>query len=416
MAYLPQPKCMIGAFLKAVVACISMTSANDRAFVLDYFELVSDEKLAPDRYPLEKKHSSYTVSDSWFEEIERRDLNKIFAGNQKLLKVVILRVLPALREQQVIEAWAPKSAPDTIVRLANKMRRKGLSVKQPIDVLKSVFALLDNIVEANTYERDVLAEADGLAAILLPAVRYFPIETPRIAGNELMIGNVSTSLSPLPPVPDERTFDETYFFQALEAITDKLGEVPVPFHEYEDLPKPYPHFIISQSSRYWSVVENKATRERPKYKPLEEFNEDSFFAMSTSIRRILTDIGFTSEENIIFDRTAPDLTVDGHPEGAKEGRYGYLAGAMNQEKSPMTNEAQTLMISYKPLWKYLIDKDVRKQDLCTKTKISASTSAKLIRDENNTTAALVCICEASNCKLSDGVDVEPRRVGHVDGE
>ncbi|MBS5948203.1 MULTISPECIES: helix-turn-helix domain-containing protein [Winkia] len=42
----------------------------------------------------------------------------------------------------------------------------------------------------------------------------------------------------------------------------------------------------------------------------------------------------------------------------------------------MTEETATLQISFKPLWKTLIDKGMRKQDLRDKTRISASTIAK----------------------------------------
>lgn len=67
----------------------------------------------------------------------------------------------------------------------------------------------------------------------------------------------------------------------------------------------------------------------------------------------------------------------------------------------MSSQSTKLKISYKPLWKTLIDKGMRKQDLREKAKISASTIAKLGRDENVTTAVLVRICEALECGLGD---------------
>ncbi len=72
----------------------------------------------------------------------------------------------------------------------------------------------------------------------------------------------------------------------------------------------------------------------------------------------------------------------------------------------MSSHTTTLKISYKPLWKTLIDKGMRKQDLREKAKISASTVAKLGRDENVTTAVLVRICAALNCSLGDIVMLE----------
>ena len=73
----------------------------------------------------------------------------------------------------------------------------------------------------------------------------------------------------------------------------------------------------------------------------------------------------------------------------------------------MSSHTTALKISYKPLWKTLIDKDMRKQDLREKAKISASTVAKLGRDENVTTAVLVRICNALNCQLAEVVELVP---------
>lgn len=73
----------------------------------------------------------------------------------------------------------------------------------------------------------------------------------------------------------------------------------------------------------------------------------------------------------------------------------------------MSSQSTKLKISYKPLWKTLLDKGMRKQDLREKARISASTVAKLGRDENVTTTVLVRICEALDCQLPDVVSLEP---------
>ena len=58
-------------------------------------------------------------------------------------------------------------------------------------------------------------------------------------------------------------------------------------------------------------------------------------------------------------------------------------------------------ISYKRLWKMLIDKDLKKQDLCALAHISSSTVAKLTKGENVSTAVLLKICKALECNISD---------------
>ena len=62
-------------------------------------------------------------------------------------------------------------------------------------------------------------------------------------------------------------------------------------------------------------------------------------------------------------------------------------------------------VSYKKLWKLLIDRDMKKQDLQSAAKISAVTIAKLGRNENVTTAILAKICTALNCNVGDIMDI-----------
>lgn len=60
-----------------------------------------------------------------------------------------------------------------------------------------------------------------------------------------------------------------------------------------------------------------------------------------------------------------------------------------------------MKMSYKKLWKLLIDKDMKKTDLRKAAGISSSSLAKLGKDENVTTDVLVRICAALQCNLND---------------
>lgn len=62
-------------------------------------------------------------------------------------------------------------------------------------------------------------------------------------------------------------------------------------------------------------------------------------------------------------------------------------------------------VNYKKLWKLLIDRDMKKQDLQNKANVSAVTIAKLGRNENVTTAVLAKICAALNCNVGDIMDI-----------
>lgn len=58
-------------------------------------------------------------------------------------------------------------------------------------------------------------------------------------------------------------------------------------------------------------------------------------------------------------------------------------------------------ISYNRLWKMLIDKNMKRQDLKEISGISTASIAKLGKGDNITTAVLLKICNALDCDLSD---------------
>lgn len=62
-------------------------------------------------------------------------------------------------------------------------------------------------------------------------------------------------------------------------------------------------------------------------------------------------------------------------------------------------------ISYKKLWKLLIDKDMKKKDLADKANISTYTLSKLTKGENVTTDILLKICSALDCSFEDIMEI-----------
>nr|WP_300650581.1 helix-turn-helix transcriptional regulator [uncultured Anaerobutyricum sp.] len=68
-----------------------------------------------------------------------------------------------------------------------------------------------------------------------------------------------------------------------------------------------------------------------------------------------------------------------------------------------------MAISYKKLWKLLIDKDMMKKDLRAKTGVSTTTMSRLSKDENVSTEILSKICTALNCDIGDIVEFVPDR-------
>ena len=66
-----------------------------------------------------------------------------------------------------------------------------------------------------------------------------------------------------------------------------------------------------------------------------------------------------------------------------------------------------MTISYNKLWKLLIDKGMKKGELQKRAQISASSIAKLGKNENVNTDILVKICMALDCELNDIMELVP---------
>ena len=66
-----------------------------------------------------------------------------------------------------------------------------------------------------------------------------------------------------------------------------------------------------------------------------------------------------------------------------------------------------MAISYKKLWKLLIDKDMTAVELRQRTGIAPNTMTKLRKDEEVSLSVLVKICTALNANIGDIMDWIP---------
>ena len=66
-----------------------------------------------------------------------------------------------------------------------------------------------------------------------------------------------------------------------------------------------------------------------------------------------------------------------------------------------------MKISYKKLWKLLIDRDMMKKDLALQAGISNASIAKLGRNKNVNTDILLKICVALQCSVGDILEIVP---------
>ena len=64
-----------------------------------------------------------------------------------------------------------------------------------------------------------------------------------------------------------------------------------------------------------------------------------------------------------------------------------------------------MSVRYKQVRKLLIDRDMKKKDLCAAAGISHASMAKLGKNENVTTDVLVKICTALQCDIGDIMEI-----------
>ncbi len=64
-----------------------------------------------------------------------------------------------------------------------------------------------------------------------------------------------------------------------------------------------------------------------------------------------------------------------------------------------------MSVSYKKLFKLMIDRDLKKKDLREMASIGNSTMTKLANNENVTIEVIVKICKALDCSMEDIVEI-----------
>ncbi len=64
-------------------------------------------------------------------------------------------------------------------------------------------------------------------------------------------------------------------------------------------------------------------------------------------------------------------------------------------------------VSYNKFFKILIDRKMKKKDICEQAGIATSTMAKMAKDENVSLDVLVRVCRALDCTMDDILDVLP---------
>lgn len=82
---------------------------------------------------------------------------------------------------------------------------------------------------------------------------------------------------------------------------------------------------------------------------------------------------------------------------------------MSKENKSKSKKVLKTQFSYNPLWKILIDRGLKKRELQEISEVSATSIAKLGRNENVTTEILLRICESLDCDIQDIMERIPKK-------
>jgi DNA-binding Xre family transcriptional regulator len=85
-----------------------------------------------------------------------------------------------------------------------------------------------------------------------------------------------------------------------------------------------------------------------------------------------------------------------------------MVGALNHFGGN-TMQKTELKISFRPLWKLLIDRKISKSELRKRTHIAASTFTKMNNDQMVSLDVLARICYELGCTFDDVVELESRK-------
>lgn len=71
------------------------------------------------------------------------------------------------------------------------------------------------------------------------------------------------------------------------------------------------------------------------------------------------------------------------------------------------DKGTAMEVSYKKLWKILIDRDMKKKDLQAKAGISWASVTKLSKGETVSMEVLMKVCKTLNCDIGDIMELIP---------
>ena len=66
-----------------------------------------------------------------------------------------------------------------------------------------------------------------------------------------------------------------------------------------------------------------------------------------------------------------------------------------------------MRVSYKPLWKLLIDRGLKKKDLSSMAGISPASCTKMGKNGHVTTEILTKVCSALGCRIEEVIELIP---------
>ena len=268
--------------------------------------------------------------------------------------------------------------------------------RNTVDSLTTVRKLKDKGVEVY-FEKENIYTLDSKGELLITIMSSLAQEESRSISENVTWGKRKQFADGKVALPYKH-------FLGYKKGVDGLPEI-VP-EEAEIVRRIYSMFILGSTS---CSIAKQLTEEgiptpsgRTKWSPttIESILSNEKYKGDALLQKTYT-VDFLTKKMIVNDGKVPQYYVENsHPAIVQPWEFAIVQAEIKRRRC------------YKRLWKLLIDKDMKKKDLCEKAGISPASITKMGRNGYVTTQVLEKICVALDCQIGDVMEIIPGENGN----
>lgn len=224
MADKPEGTYALGVFLPLVRPYILVPGQTITAFMLEFFDAITDPELIEalgDERPKRKLGTTSIDWGAWY-GVNKKDLPKIYHGQRRLPDWKANEFLRCL-DQSVLEDHFARISIDALADFQQELSEVGIVVETIDELPKAVTRWLQEILRANGQKKDLLADGIVLQA-QLDIFEGIPLAQGQVRGGKIHLGRSTMPWPKAPAVPEEpdETLESGYVTQLYAAFGQHL--------------------------------------------------------------------------------------------------------------------------------------------------------------------------------------------------